>query len=205
MQKRVQTTESSAEGAPATLGDVLYAKTKAPVAEQNWAMLVQAIAGGDRFALHALYEMSHRIVFTLIMRITANAETAERLAVEVFHDVWRYASRYDPANGTVLAWLMNHAHSRAVEWQRSQEGGPAAAAVVPSDPLKLRAEAGALRAAVAALAPEERRAIEATYFAGLTHAEAATRLNQPLDAITTHIRSGLHKLRHALSAGAKEP
>jgi hypothetical protein len=40
----------------ATLGDVLYARSKAPAREQDWATLVQSIAAGDQLALHALYE-----------------------------------------------------------------------------------------------------------------------------------------------------
>src|ERR1051325_2457024 len=108
-------TKERAQQTPATLGDVLYAKSKAPVPEQDWAALVQSIAAGDQLALHALYEMAHRIVFTLAMRITANRETAEELTVDVFHDVWRRASGYDPANGTVLGWIMNQARSRAID------------------------------------------------------------------------------------------
>ena len=100
---------------PATLGDVLYAKSKAPVPEQDWAALVQSIAAGDQIALHALYERAHRIVFTLIMRMTANRETAEELTIDVFYDIWRRASRYDAANGTVLGWIMNQARSRAID------------------------------------------------------------------------------------------
>ena len=56
---------------PATLGDVLYAKSKAPVPEQDWAALVQSVAAGDHLALHALYERAHRMVFTLVIRIQA--------------------------------------------------------------------------------------------------------------------------------------
>src|ERR1041384_2417011 len=100
---------------PATLGDVLYAKSKAPVPEQDWATLVQAIAAGDQLALHALYEMAHRVVLTLMIRTPANRETAEELTIDVFHDVGRHASRYDPANGTVLGWIMNQARSRAID------------------------------------------------------------------------------------------
>jgi RNA polymerase sigma-70 factor (ECF subfamily) len=51
---------------------------------------------------------------------------------------------------------------------------------------------------LAVLTAEERQAIEATFFAGLTYAEAAARLKQPLGTIKTRIRSGLYKLRHAL-------
>jgi RNA polymerase sigma-70 factor, ECF subfamily len=99
---------------PATLGDVLYANAKAPVPEQDWATLVQSIAEGDQLALHALYDRAHRPVFTLIMRITANRETAEELTIDVFHDVWRRASHYDDANGTVLGWIMNQTRSWAI-------------------------------------------------------------------------------------------
>ncbi|HJZ14804.1 MAG TPA: sigma-70 family RNA polymerase sigma factor, partial [Stellaceae bacterium] len=166
-------------------------------------------------ALHALYERAHRAVFTLIMRITANRETAEELTIDVFHDVWRRASHYDPANGTVLAWIMNQARSRAIDRLRfdnrkkRSEGGDvpplAEAAADPCDVVELREQGEALRAALAALAPGERQAIETTFFGGLTHAEAAARLNQPLGTIKTRIRSGLHKLRRALTAEAEKP
>ena len=58
--------------------------------------LVRSVAAGDQVALHALYERAHRPVFTLIMRITANRETAEELTLDVFHDVWRRASQLRP-------------------------------------------------------------------------------------------------------------
>jgi RNA polymerase sigma-70 factor (ECF subfamily) len=200
---------------PATLGDLLYAKSKAPVPEQDWATLVQSIAAGDQFALHALYEMAHRPVFTLVMRITANRETAEELTIDVFHDVWRRASGYDAANGTVLGWIMNQARSRAIDRlrfesrkKRNQSGDARPLAEVAADPrdvLELREQGEWLRAALAALTPDERQAIEATFFRGLTHAEAAARLNQPLGTIKTRIRSGLHKLRQALAAEAGKP
>jgi RNA polymerase sigma-70 factor (ECF subfamily) len=199
----------------ATLGDVLYAKSKAPVPEQDWLTLVQSIAKGDELALHALYERTHRIVFTLIMRITANRETAEELTIDVFHDVWRRASRYDPANGTVLGWIMNQARSRAIDrlrFENRKKRSPgddmqplAEVAADPRDVLELREQRESLRAALAALTPNERQAIETTFFDGLTHAEAAARLKQPLGTIKTRIRSALYKLRHMLTAEAGRP
>ena len=199
----------------ATLGDVLYAKSKAPVPEQDWARLVQLIAAGDQLALHGLYEMAHRIVFTLVLRITANPETAEELTIDVFHDVWLRASRYDAANGTVLGWIMNQARSRAIDGLRfesrkkrshaADEQPPVEVAADPRDVVEQREQGKALPAALSALTPDERQAIEMTFFAGLTHAEAAARLNQPLGTIKTRIRSGLHKLRHKLAVEAGEP
>jgi RNA polymerase sigma-70 factor (ECF subfamily) len=198
---------------PTTLGDVLYAKSKAPVPEHEWARLIQSIAAGDQIALHALFDRAHRIVFTLIIRITANREMSEELTIDVFHDIWRRASGYDAANGTVLGWIMNQARSRAIDRLRFESrkkrdpgdgiGLPSEPAADPRDVFELREQGEALRAALLALTVDERQAIEMTFFAGLTHAEAAARLNQPLGTVKTRIRSGLHKLRHALTVAAE--
>jgi RNA polymerase sigma-70 factor, ECF subfamily len=197
---------------PRTLGDVLYANIKAPVSEQDWATLVQAIAAGDQAALHQLYAMAHRLVFTLALRITANPSTAEELTVDVFHDVWRRAGSYDAKNGTVLGWIMNQARSRAIDRLRfdhakkrqgdgeSPAGEPAPD---PRDVLELKQSAQALRAALIALTPEERQAIETTFFGGLTHVEAAARLGVPLGTVKTRIRSGLQKLRQTMTEAGK--
>ena len=194
-----------------TLGDLLYGKLETALPEQDWAALVQLIAAGDQLALHALYERSHRVVFTLIMRITANRETAEELTIDVFHDVWRRASRYDAVNGTVLGWIMNQARSRAIDrlrFENRKKRSPSddiqslaevAAEPNPDDVLALRQQGESLRRALLVLTPDERQAIETTFFAGLTHAEAAARLNQPLGTIKTRIRSGLRKLRDTMA------
>lgn len=192
-----------------TLGDVLYARSKNPVPEGEWVALVQAIAAGDQLALHALYGRAHRIVFTLVLRLTANRETAEELTVDVFHDVWRRAASYDAANGTVLGWIMNQARSRAIDrlrfdGRKKRRGDVASEptaeeAADPHDVLALREQGQSLRAALTALTPDERLAIETTFFTGLSHAEAAARLGQPLGTLKTRIRSALNKLRRALA------
>ena len=98
-----------------TLGDLLYAnKAKAPVSENEWAALVRATAGGDPSALEALYMRTQQIIFTLLVRITNDRDTAEDLMVDVFHDVWRNAPGYDPAGACVVGWILNQARSRAI-------------------------------------------------------------------------------------------
>jgi RNA polymerase sigma-70 factor (ECF subfamily) len=110
---------------------------------------------------------------------------------------------------------MNQARSRAIDRLRFESRkkrsrgddvqAPDDVAADPRDVIELREEGVSLRAALAAITPDERQAIETTFFGGLTHAEAAVRLNQPLGTIKTRIRSGLHKLRDALGAGAAKP
>jgi len=80
----------------------------------DWVRLVDSIAAGDQQALRALYERTHRIVFTLVMRICGNREMAEELTLDVFHDVWRRSGQYDPKGGSVVGWIMMQARSRAI-------------------------------------------------------------------------------------------
>ena len=198
-----------------TLGDLLYGDTtKSPVSEKDWVELIQSIAGGDQRALHTLYERMHRVVFTFIVRITNNRETAEELTVDVFHGVWRRASLYDAAGGSVVGWMMNQARSRAIDRlrfeRRKKRVNPhpesPLPATGPSDPQEvfdLREQGRLLRDALTVLTPDERRAIETAFFSELTYDEVATRLNQPLGTVKTRVRSGLGKLRQAL-AGARK-
>jgi RNA polymerase sigma-70 factor, ECF subfamily len=201
----------------ATLGDLLYAgRALPPASERCWADLVRAIAGGDQRALHALYSQSHRIVFTLSMRITGNRETAEEVTLDVFHDVWRKASSYDPAGGSVVGWIMNQARSRAIDRLRFEQRkkrlpGHADSPLPMPDPsgpqeaFEAKEQGRRLRDALQSLTPDERQTIETAFFSELTYREVAERLNDPLGTVKTRIRAGLGKLREALTGGSQGP
>ena len=197
-----------------TLGDLVFGNKTPTVSEVVWVELVQSIAAGDQRALHALYAQTHRIVFTLIMRLVGNRETAEELTVDVFHDVWRRASAYVPAGGSVIGWILNQARSRAIDRLRFDQrkkrvndhaDRPLTEPTV-SDPqatFEAREQNRVLRQALQVLTPDERQAIETAFFAELTYSEVAARLNQPLGTVKTRIRSGLSKLRHVLAGTLK--
>jgi len=197
-----------------TLGDLLFGnKAKAPVSEAVWVGLVQAIAAGDQRALHALYTQTHRIVFTVIMRIVSSRETAEELTVDVFYDVWRRASAYNPTNGSVIGWILNQARSRAIDRlrfeQREKRVDDQADSLPPSpgrDPQEAFAakeQARLVQDALRALTPDERTAIETAFFSELTYIQTAARLDEPVGTVKTRIRSGLAKLRQLLAGTAK--
>jgi RNA polymerase sigma-70 factor (ECF subfamily) len=211
VRARADTNGDPSDPIPGTLGAVLYAdQGKARAPESEWVALVASIGAGDQLALHALYERTHRIVFTLIMRITRNRQTAEELTLDVFHDVWRRASGYDPAGGTVVGWIMNQARSRAIDRlrfeQRKKRVNPDAIESSPeptaSDELLTlmeREQAHLLRNALGVLTADERRTVEVAFFSELTYAQAAEQLNAPLGTVKTRIRSALTKLRQALA------
>jgi RNA polymerase sigma-70 factor (ECF subfamily) len=199
----------------ATLGDLLYARrTKPPAPEKCWGDLLRAIAGGDQHALHALYSQTHRIVFTLSMRITGNRETAEEVTLDVFHDVWRRASAYDPAGGSVIGWILNQARSRAIDRLRFEQRKkrlhgqgdsplPVQDPRGPQETFEAKEQGQLLRDALRELTPAERQTLETAFFAELTYPEVAEHLSQPLGTVKTRIRSGLAKLRAALARESK--
>jgi RNA polymerase sigma-70 factor (ECF subfamily) len=199
---------------PATLGEIVLVASERATPETEWVELVSSIAAGDQRALHALYQRTHRIVFTLIMRITRQRETCEELTVDVFHDVWRRAPEYDAAYGSVVGWVMNLARSRAIDrvrFERRKKRVDAkpddttapAGEKNPEEAFELEEQGRKLRAALTLLTPQEREAIETAFFFGLTHAEVAERLHAPLGTIKTRIRSGVRKLREALRSEVK--
>ena len=164
--------------APATntLGNILYAdQSKVRVSEEVWLQLVRRVGAGDQSALYSLYQQTNRIVFTLVVRIVMNRETAEEVTLDVFHDVWKRASSYDPANGSVTGWIMNQARSRAIDRLRFDQRkkrvntyprslGPATDVVDPQQALLFEEQGHRLRDALEVLTPDERKVIETAFF-----------------------------------------
>lgn len=204
----LQKAEASREHEAGTLGGLLYADAaRARISEADWVALVQAMARGETAALRALYERTHRLVFTLAFRLCGNRETAEEVTVDVFHELWRRVGSYDPAVGTVLAWVMNQTRSRAIDRlrreQRSkrtnpyphEQAEPVPSAAAAAERIDAQRHLGQ---ALEDLTADERLAIETAYFGEMSYADTAARLGQPVGTIKTRIRSGLAKLRLAL-------
>ena len=170
--------------------------------------LLQAVSRGDESALAALYDRYRLILFGLILRILHDRQEGEDVLQEVFFQVWRRANDFDPARGRAFTWLVTIARSRALDRLRmlssrsrfveadeqtvSDEVTDTAQELVKSE------EGQIVRQALAELPHEQRRALLLAYFEGLTQAEIAERLGDPLGTVKTRMRSGLIKLRELL-------
>jgi RNA polymerase sigma-70 factor (ECF subfamily) len=150
------------------------------------------------------------------MRVCQNREIAEEITLDVFHDVWRRAARYDPEDGSVLGWIMNQARSRAIDRlrfeQRKKRSAPGTSHPEerverdgPAEHIDARQRRSLLQEALTALTPHERQAVEAAFFSELTYSEVAARLDQPIGTVKTRLRSALAKLRKALGNEGGEP
>jgi RNA polymerase sigma-70 factor, ECF subfamily len=170
------------------------------------------MARGDHEALAELYDRHARPVFSLALRILQERTEAEDVVQEVFAQAWAQAARYDVHRGVVAAWLLTIARSRAIDRLRSKRTRPGAATDresmlnqmpdggVPPDVQLLSAEqVSTLRHALLALPTLQRIALELAYYEGLTHAEIADRLEQPLGTVKTRIRQAIIKLRESMT------
>ena len=83
------------------------------------AALIAEVAAGNQQAMTSLYDGSSKVVFGLLLRILVQHATAEEVLLDVYMQVWRQAKSYDEERGSVLAWILTIARSRAIDRLRS--------------------------------------------------------------------------------------
>ena len=167
------------------------------------------VAGGDADALGELYDHYGRVVFGVIYRMLGSPESAEEVAQNAFHSVWRQAAGYRPDRGSVRTWLLAIARNAAIDWRRSKANRTSRETVI-DDSLALvddvRVEdrviaslrAQRVRAAVASLPPEQREALSLAFWSGLSQTEIAQRTGAPLGTVKSRVRLGMARLRERL-------
>jgi RNA polymerase sigma-70 factor, ECF subfamily len=171
--------------------------------------LLRQVARRDADAFAALYDRTRARVYGLVTRVLRDPGYSEETTQEVYLEVWRTASAFDPARGSALSWLMTMAHRRAVDRVRSEQAATAresryGAATVdpPSDVVADSALAADERRRVAecldGLTDVQRQCIEMAYYGGLTYPEVSQRLSANLSTIKSRMRDALRGLRNCL-------
>jgi RNA polymerase sigma-70 factor, ECF subfamily len=195
---------------------VLLAVLGRPAAPSNEERLadqaaLRRMAQGDHSALAELYDRNARLVFSLALRILQNRADAEDVVQEVFAQVWTQAGRYDTTRGAVAAWMLTMARSRAIDRLRSRNSRPETPSetrivedlpdTAPRQDLDLLSaeQVEILQRALNELPIPQRMALELAYYEGLTHAEIADRLSEPLGTVKTRIRQAVIRLRESLA------
>lgn len=178
------------------------------------AALLARIAARDPAAVGELYDRYGRTVFGVLYRLLGSPESAEEVAQDVFHAVWRRAASYRPDRGSVRTWLLSITRNAAIDWRRTkgkrlerEAAIDEAAELVEEQRVddrviaSLRAER--VRSAVQSLPDEQRVVLSLAYWSGLSQAEIAERIGAPLGTVKSRVRLAMIKLRESLRVEAE--
>lgn len=173
------------------------------------------MAAGDETAVGTLYDRHGASIMHLAQRILGERADAEEVVVDTFTQAWRGANRFRSTRGSVAAWLIVIARSRALDLARARGRRLRLADSAARQPPELvpgMAQGWAedepppertelyrhVSSALGALPAEQREAIDLAFWGGLSQSEIADRLGTPLGTVKTRIRAGMQKLRDAL-------
>ena len=192
------------------------------------AALVRELVQGTESALATLYDRYGEAIFASAYRLTADRGIAEEVVQETFLALWNRAELFNPAVGSLPAWLHAIGRNRAVDRLRAAgrrprivatssgatdesetqsleramaNGTVVAGAAQPPGPEEAAAAAGlrdAIRTAITTMPDLERTVILLAYQEELSQTEIADRLDWPLGTVKTRTRRALLRLREAL-------
>jgi RNA polymerase sigma-70 factor (ECF subfamily) len=172
------------------------------------AALWEGLARDRAAGLGEIYDRYAPVVFGLARKILGQTEEAEDLTQEIFASLAERGD-YDPARGSLAAYLVTLTRSRSIDRLRSRtrrfkalerfrtdvpEDEPSSA-LERISVMELSRE---VQDALGALPEKQRQVLEMAYFRGMTQTEIASELAAPLGTVKSWARLGLFGLRNAL-------
>jgi RNA polymerase sigma-70 factor (ECF subfamily) len=179
---------------------------------------------GDRSAFAQLYERSSGHLFAVVLRIQRDRALAEDLLQDIYVSVWKAAAGFDAARSQPLTWLTSIARNRAIDSLRRAQAQPRLHSTTRDDddsdrpadegaadagpgPLELldqASDARELSRCMEGLSAPQRQSVALAFFDGLSHAEVAQQLRQPLGTVKSWVRRALIALKSCLERGVVE-
>jgi RNA polymerase sigma-70 factor (ECF subfamily) len=186
--------------------DVPHVKGIGFLRDAVWSEFMTQVQSGQTESLAALYDEASGLVFSVAYRILGNRADAEEVTLDVFTQVWRSSSKWDPTRGSTTAWLVMLARSRALDHLRRRSSrtgtehlqGLEPAAESTSHLMEIRMQQDLVQKALMVLSPAQRSSLELAFFAGLTHQQIAESLGEPLGTVKSRIRDAMIRLKKEL-------
>ncbi|MDP9044766.1 MAG: sigma-70 family RNA polymerase sigma factor [Pseudomonadota bacterium] len=201
-----------------------------PTPKRDWSerslelsrLLAQA-GLGDRGAFAAVYEQTSAHLLGVVLRIHRDRAQAEDILQEVYVNVWRAAQSFDAAQSQPLTWLTSIARNRAIDSLRRTQTQPrtvtgfsnpddeesdvydtvASEAPGPLELLSRASDARALSSCMQVLSAQQRQSVALAFFDGLSHAEVAERMRQPLGTVKSWVRRAMMSLKSCLESAVR--
>jgi len=193
-----------------------------PERSRELSQLLARAGLGDRAAFATLYEKSSSHLFAVVLRICRDRAQAEDILQEVYVNVWRAASGFDAAQSQPLTWLTSIARNRAIDSLRRAQTQPQLQTTHTADdedndvydttaddqpgPLELLSRASDARAlshCMQDLSAPQRQSVALAFYDGLSHAEVAEKMGQPLGTVKSWVRRALLSLKGCLERAAQ--
>lgn len=171
------------------------------------ALVVAIAQNQDRDAFACLFEFFAPRLKTLLMRLGASPGRAEDIAQDTMFAVWKKASLFDPAGASASGWIYRIAKNLYLDELRRDHRSAAATVALnlqdddvpqPDAIVSIRHTEARVRAAIAALSPDQLRVITLSFFEEKPHAEIARELGIPLGTVKSRVRLAMQKLRDLL-------
>ena len=177
------------------------------------AELLSRTALADQRAFGELYRRTSPHLYAVALRIVRDRPLAEEILQEAYVNVWHHAASYAAARSQPLTWLTAIVRNRCLDHVRRREldtvalghdddDSPAlelpATDATPEELLAAGASAQGVRECIDSLQGATRQAIALAFFQGLSHAELAAHMREPLGTVKSWVRRGLERLKACL-------
>jgi RNA polymerase sigma-70 factor (ECF subfamily) len=161
---------------------------------------------GNNEAFTVFYDRTASRVLGLVTRVLIDPSQSEEVTQDVYLEVWQNVSRFDPAKGKALSWLLTMARRRAIDRVRASQSSRERDLSVGirdfeearndvEDTVEITLEHQRITRALRTLTTNQQQALELTYFQGLTNTEAASTAGVPVGTMKTRLRDALSALR----------
>ena len=154
-------------------------------------------------AAHELYRGYGPELYGFAVSRLGDRQLAEEVVQDVFTNVWRRATDYDVARGTLRAWLYGITRNAIVDAERRRGRRPRTLAHEPrdeasaDDPIELALMRWQLQLAFERLTHDHREAIRLTHVEGLKLTEVAAVLGLPVGTVKSRVYYAMQALRLA--------
>lgn len=169
--------------------------------------ILQRVASGEAVAVDECLETYGGLVWSLARRFCPRHEDAEDAVQDTFVDIWRNASRFDPAVASEATYVTMIARRRLIDRYRRSGRSPDTTVLVEETvsantdhekAVDVSEEAAHARELMEQLRPQESKVLELCISQGMSQTQVAEVMNMPLGTVKTHARRGLIRLRELL-------